>query len=74
MLIHSFAYDYTTNNKETYPQDFLEIMKRMLQNFKKILKKCFPGITTILIYLAGSNFLSYQPQKGYIVYRKYKNA
>ena len=37
---------------ETFPQDFLEILKRSLQNFLKTSKKCFLGTTCIVIYLA----------------------
>ena len=32
------GYRYVCNTEETYLQDFLEILKHLLQNFKKILR------------------------------------
>ena len=40
-----------TGDKETFLQDFLNILKRRLQNIYKILKKYFLYITYIVIYL-----------------------
>ena len=38
----------TTSNNETL-QDYLVILKQMLQNYKKILKKCFLGTKYIVV-------------------------
>ena len=44
----------TISKRETFLQDFLEILKRTLQNISKILK-CFLRTTCIVLYVAGSN-------------------
>ena len=44
-----------TSCKETFPQDFLENLKRSFQNFQKPLKKCF-----LLLYVS-SNRVGYYP-------------
>ena len=46
--IHSSA----TSIKETFLQDSI---KRRLQNYHNILKKCFPSITCIVMYLVATN-------------------
>ena len=57
IFIHSFVNGalVTTGKKKPFLQDFLEILKPLLQNFRKIVKKCFPVTTCIVIYLAGLN-------------------
>ena len=46
---------HSTHNEDTFLQVFLLILKRMLQNYEKILKKCI----CIVMYVAVSNL---QPQ------------
>ena len=44
----------TISNEETFLQDFLLILKHSLQNYLKILKKCFFAAICIVIYLICS--------------------
>ena len=50
MIVLTFAlvYDRLTKTSGTFLQDFLEILKRTLQKFQKILKK---------VFLRGTHFL-----------------
>ena len=41
MSIHTVSYSLLIN-QETFPKDFIVILKRSLQNYYKILRKCLP--------------------------------
>ena len=55
-FLQVFVHDSITNisTERTFLQDFLVILKRSLQNYQKILKKCFLGTTRRTLMLSAN--------------------